>query len=141
MNYYENKKTDKEKQIIYLSLKQVEIEFDLELKIDTHEGLSNVVDLNTLLEPTHVTDTILMRWKIVREIDPNYPYPESEIKKQDWMGMNQFLHGEDEKDEGNKPDMIYDEEGNIYSDIFNYIMNGTQYSHPVVEEAIERIDK
>jgi hypothetical protein len=138
MNYYEKEKTDKEEQIMYLSLRQAGSEFNLELEIDTHEGLSNVEDLNTLLKPTHVTDVVLKRWEAVHQIDPEYPYPETEIKEQDWMGMNQFLHGKDAEDEGHKPDMIYDDEGNIDSDVFDYIMLGISEgnkNHPIVNEA------
>lgn len=138
MNYYEKEKTDKEERIIYISLRQARSEFKLELEIDTHEGLSNVEDLNTLLEPTHVTDVILKRWKTVHQIDPEYPYPETEIKERDWMGMNRFLHGKNAEDEGNKQYMIYDEEGNIDSDVFDYIMLGMSEdnkNHPIVSEA------
>lgn len=144
MYYYEKSKTDKEEQMIFIKLQQTESEFDLDLKIDTHEGLSDVKDLNSLLEPTPATDMVLWRWKVVHEIDPEYPYPEKEIKEQDWIEMNQFLHGKDEEDVGHKPEMIYDKDKNFDRDVFDYIMLGTSVKnedHPIVEEAEERMEE
>ncbi len=122
---------------MYLSLSQAENAFNLDLHLeeDTHKGLSKVDDLNTLLEPTNVTSDILARWKIVHKVDPEYPYPKDEIEAEDWMGMNDFLHEEE-----NKTEMTYDENNHIDTDVLDYIMSRTPSDHPVVEEAMERME-
>lgn len=130
-------KTDNEEKIMYLSLLQAENAFNLDLHLeeDTHKGLSKVDNLNTLLEPTNVTNDILTRWKIVHKVDPEYPYPKDEIEAEDWMGMNDFLHEEE-----NKSEMTYDENNNIDTDVFDFIMSEASSDHPVVEEAIRQMN-
>jgi len=130
-------RTDNEEKVMYLSLLQAENAFNLDVHLeeDTHKGLSKVDDLNTLLEPTNVTSDILARWKIVHKVDPEYPYPKDEIEAEDWMGMNDFLHEEE-----NKSEMTYDENNHIDTDVLDYIMSRTPSDHPVVEEAMERME-
>lgn len=131
-------RTDNEEKVMYLSLLQAENAFNLDLHLekDTHKGLSKVDNLNTLLEPTNVTNDILTRWKIVHKVDPEYPYPEDEIEADDWMGMNDFLHEEE-----NKSEMTYDENNNIDSDVFDFILSEAPSDHPVVEEAIRQMNR
>lgn len=103
--------------------------------------MNDIKNLNELLEPTKETFKILKRWEIVHHIDPDYPYPTTEIKKQDWMGLNYFLYGDPDNEEGAaKAEMTYDEDNNIDSDVLDYIMSGTHSNHPVVKEAAERMD-
>lgn len=106
------------------------------------QRLSDIEDLNTLLEPTKQTLNILKRWEVVHQIDPDYPYPETEIEEQDWMGINQFLYGDfDDEEGGAKAKMVYDENKNIDNDVYEYIMANLSSDHPVVQEAEERIEK
>lgn len=141
-NFKEKKITEKENHIIELQLEQIEGEFHMELRKDPSEKLSNIEDLNTVLQPTKTTFIILKRWKIVHQIDSHYPYPETEIEEQNWIGINHFLYGDlDDEKGGAKAEMIYDENKNIDRDVFDYIFFGTISNHPVVKEAEERIEK
>lgn len=137
MNQKAKIRTDNEEKIMHLSLLQAESAFNLDLNLDkeTHKGLSEIDDLNTLLTPTKITSAILKRWEIVHQIDLEYPYPKDEIAREDWMGMNEFLH-----EDGFKAKMTYDEDNNIDSDVLDYIMSGTPSDHPVVKKAMARIE-
>lgn len=143
INTYKVKKTaDKEDRIIQIKLEQNEIDFNLELQnIPNNERLSDIENLNELHEPTGETYEILKRWEIVHQIDPDYPYPAAEIEKQDWMGLNYFLYGNlDDEDGAAKAEMTYDENNNIDSDVLDYIMSDIESNHPVVEEAIKQMN-
>lgn len=133
INYNQEKEAKDE--TLRLTLKQVVSELRLKLTEDPDERLSNIDDLNILLEPTNVTFDILKRWETVHQIDPEYPYPETQIEEKDWIGINVFLY-----DDLNKAKMIY-KGNNIDSDVFDYIMFNSSSNHPVVEEAIKRINK
>ncbi len=143
LNIYKAKKlADMEDRIIQLRLEQNEIEFELELQdIPNNERLSDIENLNILFEPTEETYEILKRWEIVHHIDPDYPYPATEIEEQDWMGLNYFLYGDLDDEEGAaKAEMNYDENNNIDSDVLDYIMSDIESNHPVVEEAIKQMN-
>jgi hypothetical protein len=141
MNHYAEGKADLEDRLIQLKLRQTKIDLYLELQSDTDERLSNIEDLNALLEPTDETFRSLKRWEIVHQIDPDYPYPEAEIKEQDWIGINKFLYGETNEG-GAKAKMIYDENMNIDSDVYNFIRTGnTSSDDPVVKEAEKRMEE
>src|SRR5699024_9512603 len=144
INSFKAKKiAEKEDELIELKLEQAAMEFDLDLDIDTDQRLSNVKDLNAFLEPTEQTESILKRWEAVHEIDPDYPYPEKEIKERDWVEMNHFMFGDaDDEDGGAKTEMIYIEDKNIERDIYDYIMFGnTDTDDATVEEAEERLEE
>jgi hypothetical protein len=143
INNYKAKQIAKiEDHISELKLKQAKFEFRLELQsFPDDKQLSEIEDLNTLLEPTKQTFKLLERWEIAHQVDPDYPYPADEINKQDWMGMNYFLYGDlDDEDGGAKAKMIYDENMNIDRDVYDYIGTGDASSdHPVVQEVEKRI--
>src|SRR5699024_3365273 len=137
LNSYKAKKiADMEDRMIQLTLKQTAIDLDLEQKsFPDNERLSDVENLNELLIPTKKTYKLLKRWEIVHHIDPDYPYPATEIEEQDWMGINYFLYGDLDDEEGAaKAEMHYDENNNIDSDVLDYIMADIESNHPVVEE-------
>lgn len=141
--YQAKKAADKEDRQIELQLEQAKNEFRLKLiSFPEDKRLSEIDDLNTLLEPTEQTYKLLKRWEIVHQVDPDYPYPENEIVEQDWMGMNYFLYGYlDDEDGAAKADMIYDENNNIDRDVYDYIGTGdTSSDHPVIQEVEKRIE-
>lgn len=131
--YEANKKAELKDEIILLELKQAKYTLGLDVDLDIDERLSNVEDLNTLVEPTDWTSIILKRWEAVHQINPDYPYPETEIKNQDWMGIHHFLYGETEEDKGIMVD-------GSNRDVYSFIKHGTPSAdNPVVKEAQEEI--
>lgn len=144
INGYKTKKiADKEDQIIEIKLFQSEGDLSLEVQdIPDDKRPGDIEDLNALFTPTKETFNILNRWEVVHQIDPEYPYPETLIKEEDWMGMNQYLYGDaDDEAGGAKAEMVYDENNNIDNDVYEYIMANVSSDHPVVEEAEEQIAK
>lgn len=91
-----SKKADLADEIVLLELKDAKYALAFEVDLDIDGRLSNVKDLNTLLEPTEGTYVILKRWETVHQIDTDYPYPENVIKNEDWIGINKLLNGETE---------------------------------------------
>lgn len=140
MNYYAEKQTDKKEHLIENKLMLVKYDLHLELDRGIEEGLSDIEDLNALLEPTKATFNMLKRWEVIHQINPDYPYPKSEIEEQDWMGINQFLYGKLDRS-GAKEKMIYDSSGNIDMAIYHYIRNGhTDTENSIVKEAAKQIE-
>ena len=129
--------------IIGVNTYQAKNEFRLGLKdFPEDKRLSEIDDLNTLLEPNEQTFKLLKRWELVHQVEPDYPYPATEIEEQDWMGMNYFLYGDlDDEDGAAKAEMIYDENNNIDRDVYDYIGTGDASSdHPVIQEVEKRIE-
>lgn len=129
--------------IIGVNIYQAKNEFRLDLKsFPEDKRLSEIDDLNTLLEPNEQTFKLLKRWELVHQVDPDYPYPATEIEEQDWMGMNYFLYGDlDDEDGAAKAEMIYDENNNIDRDVYDYIGTGDASSdHPVIQEVEKRME-
>jgi len=131
-HFYESKKTKKRQELALLTLEQTANDFHLELHIISGDVPTSTEGMQKALQPTEATYYLLERWEEVHLIDPKYPYPETKIEEQDWIGMNKFLY-----EDGNKADMKLNEEDRP---VYYYILFGTPSDHPVVQEAIERVE-
>lgn len=137
---YVQGKRENEQELSYAEMEQVAMEFSLELQVNTTRA-GHDVEVNLL--PSEKTFDIIDRWNAVHQVDSTIPYPETEIDEQDWVGLNDFIYGEnDDEDGGAKADMRYDEDGNIDGDVYDFIMEGeTDSDDPTVEKAAEIMDK
>ncbi len=131
-HFYESKKTEKRQELALLTLEQTANDFHLDLNIIFGDVPTSTEGMQKALQPTEATYYLLERWEEVHQIDPNYPYPETKIEEQDWISMNKFLYAD-----GNKVDMKLNEEDRA---VYNYILFGTPSDHPIVQEAIERVE-
>lgn len=126
--YAEGKK-ENEQRLTFEQLEQTASDFRLELQVNTRDVPGKSEDMQVQLLPTEETFDLLDRWEAVYQIEPDYPYPESKIEKQDWAGMNKFLY-----EDGNKADMKIDEGDRP---VYYYILYGTPSDHPIVQQAME----
>lgn len=132
---YVQGKKENEQKLTLGRLEQAAMEFDLELQVSNHRLGHN---LEIKLIPSEKTVKILDRWKAVHQVDGSIPYPETEIDEQDWATLNTLMFGElDDKEGGYKAEMIYDENGNIDRDLYDFIMDGDESENATVKKAQE----
>lgn len=137
---YAQGKRENEQELSYAEMEQVAMELSLELQVNSSRSGANV---EVKLLPSDKTFKIIDRWSAVYQVDNTVPYPETEIDEQDWVGLNDFIYGEDDdKDGGAKAEMKYDKDNNIEGDVYDFIMEGDVDSDdPTVEKAAKVIDK
>lgn len=128
--YVQGNKENEEK-LTLAEIEQTAIAFDLQMKVNSHRGGSN---LEIQLIPTEKTFKLLDRWKAVHQVDNSIPYPETEIDEQNWAVLNTLMFGELDDDEGGYGAEITYDFGN---DIYNFIIDGDESENPIVKEAIE----
>lgn len=123
---------DNEQKLTVKRLKQIASEFHLDIQVNTNNVDSSSEDMKITIHPTDKTIDLIERWKIVYQLNPEIPYPEKEIHNMDWEGINNFLYKEN-----NKETMTRNANDEL---VFDYIFNGTQADHPIIQEAQEIIE-
>lgn len=84
---YEQGKRANEQNLEIRTIEQTASELMLEIQVSDHRAGQ---DVQVHLRPTTHTFAIIDRWNAIHQIDGEIPYPETEIKEQDWAGRNIF---------------------------------------------------
>lgn len=121
-DYYDGKH-ELEQQINIGKAKSVANSLKMEIQISdrfTPRPGSNeyIIQLN----PTNNTFNLLDRWKEVKNINPNIPYPQKAIQNQDWEEIAKFLSGNE---------AIFEE---INPELSDYIINNDKKDDKSVED-------
>lgn len=137
---YSQGKRENERKMTVEEIEQTATQFHLELHVNEHRG-GSVQDIE--LTPSSKTHAILERWEAAHQVDSSIPYPEEEIKNQDWDALTTLMVGEpDDEDGGIRSEMThYDEDGNRDTELYDYIMDGDDSDNETVQNAKKILDQ
>ena len=122
---YGVEKNEMERKLTIEEAKTASMDLKMELifleRYVPHGSLNN---LEVQLQPTNTTYNILERWKEVKILNSNIPYPEAEINRQDWYKVGSKLTNNEA------------EFGRINKDLFDYIVDNELNGNKAVEDIV-----
>ncbi|QQK77593.1 LXG domain-containing protein [Salicibibacter cibarius] len=114
---YESGKNEKEDDLKIGNAKLTAMDLDMEIQIsDRFVPGPGSNQLEIQLHPTDITFDALSRWEEVHNINPDIPYPATEIEDQDWYSISEHLTENRGVIRGMDPD--------LYSYIFSNKLEG-----------------
>lgn len=120
-------KNEKEQQLTIYRLEKTANRFNLEIQMNTRDVPGSTKNIQAQLHPTEETYEQIERWQAVHQEEPDFPYDGALIRDQDWNGMYELFHGDNDEEI-----KLNEDELNLY----NYILDGTESDHSTVQKLI-----